>query len=135
MSKSQQKRLDAQRDDAWYIRKAVELADGWSIDNYENDDADYDYLHNAGGMEWHLNQDPMWVHDIPEMFIDALAAQLVRQVDALDEPMGITVQVNYTTFMDGQNTKVVGGGDRTMNTLKAIVDVGVLQQPTEPKCT
>ena len=97
-----------------YIRKAVELADGFEVvaDNLA-----------ISGLRL-LPCDPDNPHQV---FLDALAAQLVRQVDALDEPMAVIIERNYTTLMDGGNTQVVGNEGRTMNTIKAIVDSKVLE--------
>ncbi len=127
-----------------YIRKAVELADGWEIDNQEDGDAEYDYLSQAGNMEWHFNEDPMWVNDIPEIFIDALAAQLVRQVDSVAgydlvsyteraeiesdlqrSPDGKTICRSWRVVAQSINQ------GRTMNTLKAIIDSGVLNKESK----
>ena len=65
--------------------------------------------------------------------LDALAAQLVRQVDALDTPD--TVEITHDSVWVGyrsknneswKRTKHTKSRDRTMNTIKAIVDRGVL---------
>ena len=92
-----------------YIRKAVELADGFHVD--------------SSGCH-RTPRDNCVEHQV---YMDALAAQLVRQVDALDEPMAVIIERNYTTLMDGGNTQVVGNEGRTMNTIKAIVDSKVLE--------
>ena len=85
-----------------YIRKAVELADGW--DYYADDDHDQGWL-------------------------DMLAAQLVRQVDALDGFNFVSGQDCYSYVWracDDKAEMASYGPDRTMNTIKAIVASGVL---------
>lgn len=89
------------------IRKAIELADDWDV-------SFYDYIDSIFGIT---------ITD------DALAAQLVRQVDALGD------KCHYEVFTNAADTTIkhqLGmmaasfGKDRTMNTIKAIVDSGVL---------
>lgn len=99
-----------------YIRKAVELADGF---------------------RW-LNRDQVEVPDLnnvvlrpfeQQWFLDALAAQLVRQVDALDD-IRCDVDSRYSEVW-GNGQQTLGkhiSDDRTMNTIKAIVDSGVLSE-------
>lgn len=92
--------------DQEYIRKGVELADDvWPWDFWKTG-----------------------VQDISEMSgleIDALAAQLVRQVDA-SSPSSVAIYHGSTqVFADSGFTRRKGD-DRTMNTIKAIVDSGVL---------
>lgn len=80
-----------------YIRKAIELADGWE-------------------MESELGE------------LDALAAELVRRV-VLIEGFDVVVCNGESAVMDPL-WKCAGnaqGPDRTMNTIKAIVDSGVLE--------
>ena len=112
-------------DDSQYIFKAVELADAfvpigpeqWSITGADN---------------FSIAQSS--ITDGPEKwFLDALAAQLVRQVDALGA--NVRVSKDKTTIFPSvkadpywQNITKLKGPDRTMNTIKAIVDSGVLQQ-------
>ena len=99
-----------------YIRKAVELANGWG---------------NLPGHWFSSPRDAQRAHhEIEQWELDALASQLVRQVDALD---------NYNAYQEPKTTHIweelsdgececwsVDGDDRTMNTIKAIVDSGVL---------
>ena len=70
--------------DEEYIKRAFELAEGWE---YERDDIEPDeiYLSAANGTYWHMDEFSIPIVELPQMFLDALAAQLVRQVDALDE--------------------------------------------------
>jgi len=118
-----------------YIKAAVELADGFGYDDCKIHDWDYVRLpddstamHDLGGPLFRTTYHPA---------LDALAAQLVRQVDALD---GYSVGVG-SQFDQANRAAVYGrkfkawrgylisdesGPDRTMNTIKAIVDSGVL---------
>ena len=90
-----------------YIRKAVELVpDEWPWDFFK--------------------ADPDQTMDQP--LKDALAAQLVRQVDALPfedfHAFHLERQRTYCNNDKGRGESI--GPDRTMNTIKAIVDSGVL---------
>ncbi len=90
--------------DEKYIRKAVELAYGWDLSD--------------------LN-DEFW-SGRRQMMLDALAAQLVRQVDALGSPR-VAVFTDGGAMVDGSGAYAKCRGlDRTMNTIMAIVDSGVL---------
>ncbi len=115
-----------------YICKAVELAVGWNCDvaNYCAVAPDGEYWH------WACNTAK------GEIYRDALAAQLVRQVDALPAPspdyvrrsiMGIWADsVSLIEFKGGSYDETLietDDADRTMNTIKAVVDSGVLSQP------
>ena len=112
------------------IQRAVELADGWDVTHiFAGEDI---AAYNPHGKEY---PEASFVLQSPsESGLDALAAALVRQVDALDvelvsgkgsclierddpefEPFGI------------QNLGWEEGPDRTMNTLCAIVDSKVLE--------
>ena len=93
-----------------YIRKAVELADGFAPEALQIS-----------------NTDDMVVGFEEQFFLDALAAQLCRQVDAL--PMIWVCAENDTSCVQHSEfgTRAVERGpDRTMNTIKAIIDSGVL---------
>ncbi len=104
------------------IRKAVELAD-----NFQCDDCNHGFFHEFGlAPEDFIST--FW--DEPEQYLlDALAAQLVRQVDALVfyrliiEPTGVDIESEAT----GDRIAEARHGDRTMNTIKAIVDSEVLE--------
>ena len=97
--------------DIEYIKRAVELADWFEWDQWLN--AKTDVLGNAG-----------------QIFLDALAAQLVRQVDALVfyrliiEPTGVDIESEAT----GKRIAETRFGSRTDNTIKAIIDSGVLDE-------
>jgi hypothetical protein len=100
-----------------YIRKAVELADGWGL-VIQKGDAFAIFPPNTRPIQCHFR------------FVrDALAAQLVRQVDATQYE--VCIAPSYTEVgdfsEDGEECLAVeDGSDRTMNTIKAIVDSGVL---------
>ena len=97
-----------------YIRKAVELADNiWPWDYHKT-------LNTLG-----LNQ----------IELDALSAQLVRQVEQHDDYVihayprttsVVQVTEKYNEIIEKTLTSGFGL-DRTMNTIKAIVDSGVLE--------
>jgi hypothetical protein len=104
------------------IRKAVELADGfeWDADEY--------IVYTQYGR---LNVAP----DEP-MFLDALAAQLCRQVDVLPalnphgvKPADVYIKpgLSYVGFC-GELIAEYAGPDRTENTINAIVESGVLER-------
>ena len=93
-----------------YIREAVSQADGWRYWGNDN--------FVVKGVEIHA---PTWV------IKDALAAQLVRQVDATE--YRLDVGPKGTVLYEPQGDMFESPGldpDRTMNTLRAIVDSGVL---------
>ena len=101
-----------------YIRKAVELADGWEPFNSVA-------VKCRGDVMWtNLNDED----ETAQVTLDALAAQLVRQVVGVD---GIEVIVQHGEAALWAFDSMLGsskGPDRTMNTIKAIVDSGVLDQ-------
>ena len=94
------------------MRRAVELADDWQLTRWDN------VIRPKGLFAIGIER---------QVVKDALAAQLVRQVD---NQIGSWVEISPT------QTKVYGdhgdhkldGPDRTMNTLKAIIDSGVLDE-------
>lgn len=95
-----------------YIRKAVELVpDEWPWDFFK--------------------ANPDQTMDQP--LKDALAAQLVRQVEAPTDHF-VEQMTGWTAVREGSTYLTVGdkaasyGPDRTMNTIKAIVDSGVLRE-------
>lgn len=108
-----------------YIRKAVELADGFD---------------HSGRTCWRIQVSDHYPiaapkKSPPSWFLDALAAQLVRQVDALpdclewDEFLSMSDMAGFYRWdHDGPESTYppVVGPDRTMNTIRAIVDSGVL---------
>ncbi len=104
------------KDDQWYIRRGVELADGWTINETYPDSFVCPGIGTFGFKHTH------------QPIVDALAAQLVRQVDALGFEVVIWSDLTrirrkgdaYLEYMEPQRD------DRTMNTIRAIVDSGVL---------
>jgi hypothetical protein len=102
-----------------YIRKAVELADGYKW--LHRDQVEIPDLNNAVLRPF----EQQW-------FLDALAAQLVRQAPGVASdfavyqyPIGVSVVDCRDNSAEREIAKVCGP-DRTMNTIKAIVDSGVL---------
>lgn len=99
--------------DTDYIRKAVELVD------IERHPWDYYKMKDI---------DPP--HE--QFMVDALAAQLVRQVDATGD-MWLEIASNgaVRAWNDCSEICLSFADDRTMNTIKAIVDSGVLDTDRE----
>jgi len=105
--------------DEEYIRKAVELADG-----FEAMDECIDILEGDGTLwasaEWEGTE---------QCVLDALAAQIVRQVRSVALYKGQPwVWTNMRHAVIGKSLK----DDVTMLTIKAIVDSGVLECDSEP---
>lgn len=107
-----------------YICKAVELADGfvWSTSGTSKK---IDCIRIALTGVYRADE-------LPQPALDALAAQLVRQVDATDDYyVEATWDRTYVMYINMHGmTKVkerYKGEDRTMNTIKAIVDSEVLK--------
>lgn len=97
-----------------YIRKAVELADGWRW--LHRDQVEVPLLNSAVVNPF----EKQWFHD-------ALAAQLVRQVDATGSCV-VTVHGRGTELSPPDGTWIVRTAHgRTMNTIRAIVDSKVLE--------
>lgn len=125
-----------------YIRKAVELADGWSITIDDQGEMTSFYA-------------PMWLpkatikemsklgvrfDKVSQQMLDALAAQLVRQVDALSD-YGVFTEPEQTHVWETEPEPEILGGelyeggkwwhaegpDRTPNTIKCIVESKVLE--------
>ena len=99
------------------IRKAVELADGWSP-NWDRGDC------HVLCDDYELNVFlPLCQHDR-----DAIAAQLVRQVDAKGYRWHVETDDDGSAVCEGMVVKMMrNGDDRTMNTLRAIVESKVLE--------
>ena len=94
------------------LRKAVELADGFTLI-----DSDVE-LNN----EWYINL------KLPQFVLDALAAQLVRQVDALNNAWVAVSASGVCKVSTNHNLATIRGeGGRTENTITAIVESGVLE--------
>ena len=105
-----------------YIREAVGLADGfeWPTEMYAT-------------REFGPIERPVLV--VGQRFLDALAAQLVRQVCAIPK-YDVIISKDGTEIFSGGHVKgveydietlsMVRSDDITMNTIRAIVDSGVL---------
>ena len=110
-----------------YIKRAVELADGWN------------WLDGKGKWAiWAPWNDALLAysaeHIESQWVLDALAAQLVRQVDAIENfelliRRDVTQLINVYSeaFEMDEMIEYSGGHGRTMNTIRAIVDSGVLE--------
>lgn len=111
------------------LKKAVELADGWE---WEKSVHGNEMLTVAGGIDLEEHELVEYLWQIPRPFLDALAAQLVRQVDAID---GMVFSVNpycvHVFKSDGSGKMIAMDSkhkdDRTENTINAIVESGVLE--------
>ena len=104
-----------------YIKRVVELADGFDI-------------HYARVLRVLTNHGTFYVDYDEQFFLDALAAQLVRQVDAIENfelliRRDVTQLINVYSeaFEMDEMIEYSGGHGRTMNTIRAIVDSGVLE--------
>ena len=113
-------------DDNEYIKAAVELADGW------------EWISDNRLGEVGLPDSRLWYLRLPDesvIYKDALAAQLVRQVDdtyaVWQFPIGVSV--SSKDVEDAREFAMVNGPDRTMNTIKVIVDSGVLRGANHDK--
>lgn len=96
-----------------YIRAGVELADGW--ENGPENGPGSNVVQCGFGNDQSLDS-------IKQPYLDALTAQLVRQCDS----KGILVYCKVLTLMIGDEK--YGGADRTMSTIKAIIDSKVLEE-------
>ena len=108
------------------IRKAVELADGFEWDdNTLTGNFFIGFPLSAAERRHQLRQH--WREADDTVALDALAAQLVRQVDALEWDTIIWRNGTgiYDRLLEAQTH--INGPDRTMNTIKAIVESGVLE--------
>ncbi len=99
-----------------YIKAGIELADGWSIKGDTG-------IYGPDGFRMG------WVDKPFQFGLDALAAQLVRQVDEHHEVFAKRTKTHVcSALVDGGNSLAMQRGpDRTMNTIKAVVDSGVLE--------
>ena len=100
------------------IQKAVELADGWYWGANDLVDPPPE-LRPIGPVD----------DTMPQIYLDALAAQLVRQVEATDN-YDVEVRGYYATDNPLEAEDIVTdvrSPDRTLDTIKAIVDSGVLE--------
>lgn len=101
------------------LRKAVELA-GW----LEEDD-EGEYLQVPG---WPISVYINKLNESAYQYLkDALAAQICRQVDALDGPLLCVENDKASVQGIGFEYRIFRGPDRTMNTLRAIMESKVLE--------
>ncbi len=108
-----------QMNDSEHIRKAVELADGWT-------------MASSSVVQPPTKHLAMSIHNPSTWILDALAAQLVRQVDALDSNLiafGSASTGQAMVYRDALagDVVIVDEGDRTMNTIKAIIESKALE--------
>lgn len=101
-----------------YIREAVRLA-GWLK---EDDLGEYLEIPDSP-VSGYLDTITI---KFDQYLFDALAAQLVRQVDD-SEFAYVVIHQTETRAFDDENESLAEGPDRTMNSIKAIVDSGVLE--------
>ena len=101
------------------IRKAVELADGFGF--MPGDPGCFYVQEPWDELSAVIEEPDQWL-------LDALAAQLVRQVDALGGHPSIAVYQRHTQVFTDSGFFKRKGPDRTLNTIKAIVDSGVLDE-------
>ena len=96
-----------------YIFKAAKLADGWRILEGER-------IKPSDSLGTN------YVDEMCQVYLDALAVQLVRQVDTLGDCNLVTGK-NYTIIYPAhQSHHYIRGPDRTMNIIKDVVDSKVL---------
>ena len=122
-----------------YIRKAVELADGWEWKQSKYGTTFSRHFGEPGSLEYEHDFVAFWLsspdcEDDVRFGLDALAAQLVRQVDAISKDVHIIKGCSIVLeFNEGYPHAIgaVEGEDRAMNTMKVIVDSKVLEQSDE----
>ncbi len=95
------------------LREAVELAEGWRVE------ADHHGEYYVVAGIWNCPAD----EGLPQHDLDALAAQLVRQVKAIPNA-GISIVFGYAGIVmpDGQLAQAEGDDD-TDNTIRVCVEV------------
>ena len=114
-----------------YIKAAVELAEGW--DHSIGPNGDDLWLDPPGVSPPGPYGGMFHIADVGNVIKDALAAQLARQVDALDKIYVFcgngTVCIKREAIVRVRDDIIlcIDGPDRTMNTIKAIVDSKVLK--------
>ena len=107
------------------IRRGVELADGWYV-------SDGQLYHEFGPSQYEFIATVL--SDPDQYLLDGLAAQLTRQVDALGDYHFVSESYGRAAVIQYKNGNFiprvvaeVEDKDRTMNTLRAIVESGVLE--------
>lgn len=113
-----------------YIRKAVDLADGWQTTRLGDQSIVVFVPHPEPKPKPHGELLRIGLLTDPHVK-DALAAQLVRQVDA-NELFEVSIRRNFTSTVAYEddfwvNKSISESPDRTMNTIHAIVDSKVLE--------
>lgn len=112
--------MTSERSDSDVIREAVELADGWSCQPDMHGDGVF--IESVSGYK-----STSYARD---EITDALAAQLVRQIEKTDfvvhQYERHTEVLHHRGTMDYRLVRECHGDDRTMNTIRAIVESGVL---------
>ena len=107
------------------IRKAVELLPGWRIYDGKYASLSRDMAETQEGYRFYLTD---------QIFKDYAAAELKRQVHALDEyRYSVTSFCDHTSvekwsFGHGKTIGFAEGEDVTENDIRAIVESGVLQK-------
>ncbi len=114
-----------------YISAAAELV-GWLVDSNTLTGRNFIELPQMS-RETDLGISAHWRDFEDPVAKDALAAQLVRQVDVIEWPNNVflTLERKRCYCNNNAGSGESRGHDRTMNTIKAIVDAGVLQPAGE----
>ncbi len=107
-----------------YIRKAADLADGWEV-TLDDEDTNGPWVTFANlDAKREVHSSWQWVRD-------CLAAQLVRQVDALDDHI-VESMSGWTAIREGTEYNTIRdiaasyGPDRSWNVIKAVVGSAAL---------
>lgn len=107
------------------IRRAIDLADGWELTMQRDGTERLDNPVCAGF--------PIIVDDLDQLWLNALSAQLVEQVDELaDQPITVVAYPDVTQVYRHGTVKdemiaYHGGDGRAWNTINAILDSKVLE--------
>ena len=104
------------------IRKATDLADGFTWD--ELSELGHYWI---GVIQANGDGDKTWFHYEDPVVVDAVVAQLVRQVDETE--WKVHVYKGQTIICNGKDEDycIHKGDDRTENTLRAIIDSRILE--------
>lgn len=103
-----------------YIRKAIALADRWTIK--------LDYVSNR---RYYERTGGLSLSELDTYDLAALAAQLVEQIDATDWKLHVYPKAVIICDRNDKNYTHISGDDRIMNTIKASVDSKVLEALSE----
>ena len=96
-----------------YILDAVHLADGFYLALNA-----FDYDDNPWGA--------VYLDDLQQPQLDALAAQLVRQADARFKNLTVSKDIAFFNFLPDNNRRWVNS-DRSINIIRAIIDSEALK--------